>query len=337
MRWPAFTGLGAVVALLLSSCGGAAEISTQASEDAQAIAESLGACLEPGEYAPADSLIAETQSWLAVDVARASEALSSEKWPADRSIETSLSVRRVSGGGIEGPDEEFELRLHGSAQSGIAWANDHEGSRIYVGIGGRDLPPNYALFVLVRDNSGNSYFAGECAYDALYMPLTVKFGASLDTVIADAIGQSGEELANTLGVESDEPVAQNPVVLNPQDADPELLKRLTRSTAVVTYPESWSASTTVCTRIEEGWNDCFALDTPSKTGRRLNVYLNQSRRLEFWLMDSDANLVAPLQLIGSITVPAEASGSLGTIYKVNLSGTLDASGRTIVEPVAELG
>lgn len=58
---------------------------------------------------------------------------------------------------------------------------------------------------------------------------------------------------------------------------------------------------TICTKSSAGWNDCFvANDEAVSPGVLVDAYLGSDGYLEVWLTDQQANLAAPIRLIGSL-------------------------------------
>jgi hypothetical protein len=125
------------------------------------------------------------------------------------------------------------------------------------------------------------------------------------------------------------------VVLHPGDADPELLNSLHLVGIEIHVPDSWSAPATLCTRIEEGWNDCLPLDGSLPFPRSMSVFVGEAPVLELWLVDEDGDLSEPLQRLGAIQVPSDViEGRVPLV--VRLDGSLNADGTSVERPGVSL-
>lgn len=78
---------------------------------------------------------------------------------------------------------------------------------------------------------------------------------------------------------------------------------------------------TLCTRIEEGWNECAG------AGRlpEIIAYVGPTRRLEPWLLDQGATVLAPIQQLGTIDLRASEEVPQGgaAVVVVSLGGTAE--------------
>ncbi len=184
-----------------------------------------------------------------------------------------------------------------------------------------------ALFVLVVSSEGEAAFAGDCAREALTEPLLTALG---DARLVSLIGTVGEDLQRALAPPTTP--SRSEVVLNPQGADPELLSSLDLIGVEVSVPAGWMSSSTICTRVDEGWNDCIPLDRSIALPTTVSAYVGPSRVVEVWLLDEQANLATPFQKLGSVSVPEQTANEGGLLH-IDLEGSLAPDGRSVRDPV----
>jgi hypothetical protein len=323
--------LVASVVGLAAGCGNGSDaaVETQAAQDmSTASLEEIGACPETGDINAANpaEFVAAVETWLHVDLeaAKNSSALDADR---TRSSEQRLSVANVAADGRQGETFERSLRLHGSLLSSIDWSTTHPGANVYLGVGGEDYD-GQVLFAVVIDDEGRFGFAGECQYRLLTQPLRRILGDD-SGAFTKVLGLTGKPLETALGL--NEPPHESTVsVLNPQDASPEDLAGLELVTVVLEVPSDWTGPATLCTRIERGWNDCVPLDGTIKFPTPLSVYVSPGSPLEVWLLDEQASLETPRQMLGTVATPDSVTAR--DLVRVTVTGSLSADARSVGSP-----
>jgi len=329
-------GAIAVVGCLGAGCGGPSSdemlTTERAGERADFTAE-VGACPEGDESAEgvaAAPFVASVAEWFEIDLDNASESLAGG---FDRS---STATYRIPGSElVAGQDSAArharEIQIHGSLLEGIDAARQAgPGSRALIGLGGPDVD-GQALFLVVMNKSGEFAFAGHCQERLLTDPMTTLL-ASQGLSMIELVGLTGSELEAQLGLATsgDTP---GPAVLNPEFSSLQELEGLTLVSVVISPPDDWRAPATLCTRIERGWNDCMPLDGSIEFPQTVSAYVVPGGSLEFWLLDEAANLMRPIQRLGSIEVAQDLQPSTSVV--ASLRGRLAPDGGAVEAPVVQ--
>jgi hypothetical protein len=298
----------------------------------------LGACFEEGEvdFAPADAFLGHTAEWVEVDLAVAAESRSIADVPRATTSDVALPVTLVGANGeaASSQAETRTLRMHGSLLESVDWASGNPGSKVYLGVGDADYA-GQVLFSLVVDSSGRFAFGGHCASRSLTRPVTDDL-ETRGTSIQELLGATGQDIPELLNGPAEPSDENPPVLLHPGNVDQELLNSLSLVVVDVDVPDSWAAPATLCTHIEEGWNDCLPLDGSLSFPRAVTAFVGSSSALEFWLLDEDANLERPLQQLETIQVPNDVLQGQDPRLTVRLEGTLSADGSEVDEPSVSL-
>lgn len=208
-------------------------------------------------------------------------------------------------------DGDLTIEIHPSYWPGLDWAIAHK-ARVWLGMpdpkaaGQEDVVS--AAVVLIETPDGEVFFPGECQDQILDSPLHELLGVDADAILAKIPLVDDETARDLLGMETPEPSASAPVILNPQDAPQELLDSLdqvrlyVRITQGIARDESGPA---LCSHIDEGWGDCLTTTDNLVDGDDVFAYLNDTRSLELWLLDR-ADTTKPIGWLGTLDVPADA-------------------------------
>jgi hypothetical protein len=219
------------------------------------------------------------------------------------------------------------LAIHSSMLPGMNWGLA-QGARVYVALASKNLEREMVAYAIVEMPDGTHFFPGECSYEALTLPLQTMLGPRYDSTISSIVGLTDPaQIANLLTSSMATPVGsptQAPVILNPEDSSPELLRSLGRVTVALHLPVDWIGAYTLCSKISVGWNDCISLTSDRADVPLLNVYTDASKNLEFWILDENATLTHPVQEVGVIDLDEVPSAILnskgGAIVSVGFRG-----------------
>ena len=182
------------------------------------------------------------------------------------------------------------------------------------------------FFVMARPQGGGSYFPGRCQFESMTEPLQNLLGNRYEDALASIVGVTDREKIIELLSGEIPPQSAQPAILNPEDAGSELLDGLTKTSIAFDVPASWTGPYTICTKIEEGWNDCMALSHVSEENPMVDAYLSSSYTLSVWLLTEDADLLHPLQLLGDVSLKDYAdllADKSGAVIKISLEGDLN--------------
>lgn len=321
------------IALLVASCGAASTGSgLSADADSAALIEAFAPCDSDAEFVPpAEFLVSSADRWLRVTriVDRPDDA-----WEDGGQVD----LEAVPFGGSE-PAIESVLMWREHAD-GVEWAIA-SGAEPWV-----VMPPPEALFIdgligftMVVPDDTAPFFAGPCAFDFIQGPLERMLGDRSEETLRAIVGKTGDDLAGLLGLplstDTVPPVDPDLQVLNPQDAPAELLDSLRTASVQYLLDVPLGDEYTICSRIAAGWNDCFVPDDKSASrGYGMGVYLDETGVLEVWLMDRSANLANPIQLLGTIQVPATLADLDSLAMRVELEvASLERPVVTLVEAI----
>jgi hypothetical protein len=224
------------------------------------------------------------------------------------------------------------IAIHTSMLPGAAWAIS-EGGRVFVTLASKGLEREMVAYTLVKPSAGSYFFAGECQFESLTAPLRQSLGSRYDSVMENIIGVTDANEMVAL-VEGRQPVgtasADIPTVLNPEDTSREVLDKLRRVTLALSIPAGWTGPYTVCTKIAEGWNDCIALYGGRAETTLVDVYFNDGKQIDVWLLDENADVAHPIELLGTIDLSGVdekvLAAKLGSVVRVGLRGTFEVSG-----------
>jgi hypothetical protein len=215
---------------------------------------------------------------------------------------------------------------------GAAWAVS-EGGSVFLALASKGLEREMVAYTLVKPAAGSYFFAGECQFVSLTAPLRQSLGSQYDFAMQKIIGVT-DAYEMTALVEGPPPVGTAspdiPTVLNPEDTSREVLDRLRQVTLALSIPAGWTGPYTVCTKIAQGWNDCVALNGGRAGTTLVDVYFDDGKQIEVWLLDENADLAHPLELLGTIDLSAVnekvLAAKLGAVVRVGLRGALEVSG-----------
>lgn len=227
--------------------------------------------------------------------------------------------------------------IHLSFFPGLDWALSN-GGRAFLAlehVGDREM----VGYALVRTQDGGHFFAGQGGYEGLTLPARELLGERMDVVLDELVGMTDERAILELLYGPPQPTPSPPVILDPAETPEDVLRSLDAVSLVVERPEGWVGPYTLCTRIEEGWNECADM---AGVGRlpEIIAYVGPTRRLELWLLDQDATVLAPIQQLGTIDLRASEKVLQGgdAVVVVRVGGTFVGQGADppIVDPSVTL-
>ena len=292
--------------LLVAGCGdgdpdaGASALPADAS--IKELAATFASCPEPLDaIAAAAEFIEEADRWMKVVRVEARDV------DLDRTSRATVLVEATDGRSLS----EESLSLHGSYWPGIDWALSH-GGEVWAALAKPGLlaSDDTVLYVIAYTPDGEAFFPGRCQHAILYEPLAQALGEDFNPRMSQLPGRTGDDLVVALRgqLPVDEPL--DVIVLNPETVDVEYLESLQFAVVHIKLNAELGSDHTICTRVEAGWNDCFVPDAEAvKNGYAVNAFLDGTGVLEFWLLDADANLAKPIELLGKISVPSAFAGT----------------------------
>jgi hypothetical protein len=132
---------------------------------------------------------------------------------------------------------------------------------------------------------------------------------------------------------------EQPVLLNPEDVEASVLDRLDSVWIPIGIPSDWRGPYTVCTKIDEGWNECLDLATPVPPVVQLGAYLGKERTLDVWLLDQNADPREPLQHLGradlSFLSEERLTARSGLVIRLELAGSFSSG--WVQDPTVTVG
>lgn len=289
------------VALALGGCG----VAPSPDAEIGALAEELADCPRPagqrGERPALGEMFVEGISqWLRVE-----EVLEQDTESAIDNLGQPSRLLVVDPTLGEEPFEVSSL-VNWSYWPGITWAADN-GAETWLAIAEEAFfeGPNPVLFTMLVLPDGKVFFPGYCAQENIYEELHEAYGDDLDTVMGSAIGLTGNDLAEALGVAQVDEPAEEHVILNPEYVPSEVLLAMRFASLHLKVSRALGDDFTLCTKVPAGWNDCMVLDeVAAGRGYVVDAYLD-TPSLEFWLMDGAARLDEPIAHLATLDLPAE--------------------------------
>jgi hypothetical protein len=304
--------------IVLASCANAAPpigVDPSEGDPSQRFASRPGGAID---FEPADSYLSLTQEWL--EVLQPSEELKDQSLiDANRTVDIKLNVAHVVSIDSLDPSKDEVLAMHSSFFPGLSWAL-HTGSRAFVAMGQGD-GGQIVLYTLIQQPDGTFFFGGECSYQALTQPLRSQLGARTDAVLSQLVGLTGSDEILYLIDGPSTPTPTPPMVLNPNSASADLLDSLVEVSLTIYRPKDWLGPYTICTHIADGWNECIDMGLEPDLPPSIQAYVREDGKLEVWLLDSSADVTAPIEELGSLdlfTDPKDAAGGVG--YDIQLAG-----------------
>jgi hypothetical protein len=298
------------------------------------LAQKFGECPYAGENdVPPVATLAVAEQWVEIDSIPSGVSVPATA-SSGRTVAIGLAVKKYDPAtdSFPGTAAKAPIAIHTSMLPGAAWAVS-EGGRVFVALASEGLEREMVAYTLVKPAAGSYFFAGECQFQSLTAPLRQSLGSRYDSVMENAIGVTDANEIVAL-VEGPPPVgtasADIPTILNPEDTSGEVLDSLRRVTLALSIPAGWTGPYTVCTKIAEGWNDCVALYGVRAETTLVDVYFNDGKRIDVWLLDENADTAHPLELLGTIDLSAldekVLAAKLGAVVRVGLRGALEVSG-----------
>lgn len=300
------TAVLATTVLALAFAGCATRGPGAATPSVSATAEELGAAF--ADCGPNDEISVATEDFLAsTDAWYEVKTIEGQRVLSERNLVTITDTKGTM----------IEARMFGARWPGIEWAQQTD-SHIWVATSAK--PEGLVQVVLIITPSGSSFFPGGCL-DSYRASVEQLNGERTDELLAGLPFVEQSEVAEYLGVPPDaDPDADAHVLLTPDTADPELLASLGLIGIHLTISDPvWEQPTdvlgegmlTICSRIDAGWNDCIFTGGNSTTSQLINAYVDDTRTLEFWLLNGDADVSKPIGKLGEVV--AEGSPITVTI------------------------
>ena len=319
--WSAITGL------LLAACADSASPPLTAPDDP---AERFGACRSAQgdvDHMPADSILALAEEWLEIrSVSDADAATASVEGGETDAVVMDVQAWDEASDAFVGPSSSRPIAIHTSMLPGLVWGLD-VGGHSYVALASKNLEREMVAYALVETPEGDYFFAGSCQFDALTAPLRRSLGDDYGSTMKRMVGLTGareiEQLLSASRMTDGTSQSVAPV-LNPQDVPPAELANLDQVTFAFNIPQDWTGEVTICSKIPTGWNDCFSLEEGRAPTTLIDAYVDASMKVEIWLLDQDAHLSSPIQLLDTIDLSTISDRSpeskLGVVIRVELSG-----------------
>lgn len=308
---PAWAALA--VTLLLAGCSSPAAWSAHAS--AAELGRAFGACGAEGAGDTGSPIhtVGGTEEWVAA------VALNADHRPES-------GVRKTSDVEVQAADgDKKTVRLHSSFWPGIEWALKND-AKVWLAMADPEYwVPGTIDYVLIETAAGEVFFPGECLDEVLRIPLENELAPDSNAVLAGLPLVAPGEVKEYLGIEEVTPEEPGPDrrILNPDSVDASVLEPLTLIGMHLTTNGAIGDGTfTICTRIPDGWNECVMADDQSVEGWNFNAYIDDSEKLEFWLLNADADVSQPLGKIGEIDVPGSGFAVFVDTSKIGADGTV---------------
>ncbi|MDM7831904.1 hypothetical protein [Cellulomonas edaphi] len=288
-------GAGALAAIVQVAAGCATLAPSEAAGAGQGavLSKQYGGCATSlGDIEPAGSYLAGLTPWRQVVAIRGTER--SDDHPGSALLEVAYT---------DADGKDRTALLGESALEGVRWGL---GNKADVWLGIEPLVAyefeNVGTAVVVT--ADDLFFPGDCGDQMFYRPVHSLFGTGARAKMLEVVHGTPQRAQALLDPDVPEgsPTDQ-PVILNPETAPQELLESLRVATLHLssTDGDALDDTTSICTHIAEGWNDC-APSSMLRDGVTLGGYVGDVGSLEFWLMDANATLTSPLGYLGSIDV-----------------------------------
>lgn len=326
-----------IAAALLTALAGCADQPAQpdalTAEDA---AQVFGACQTEGivEFAPSVDFLASVERWIRLE--SASPSMSAEDTLSSlRPVTLVLDGREVSSAG-EGELLSHEIIIHTGFLPGVTWTLQHGGT-VALALGRDSYGVEQVIYAMVEPKEGPVFFPGGCYFDGMTRPLQQLLGERYSDLPSIVGMTQRATILKALGLSVSEPAPMAEVILSPEDAPKLLLASLDHVTLALATPASLKGPFTICTRIKEGWNDCMDLRSAGDPGVLLGAYVAEDLQLEVWLLDHDADVSSPIQMLARLDLtPYEdvIKAPNGGVIRLALGGKLESAGGRIIDPTA---
>lgn len=291
-------GFSLICALLAGALTGCSTPADLPGDSWEALGPYFGACSQSRVENTVDAAeyVAATTDWVQVQ-----DIVEARRSPDGQRNTQAGQIISTSG-------DPVDIRIHYSLWPGIDWAIAN-GGEAWLAMADPELAgKGFVDYVMVVTSDGNVFFPGDCQDQLLTAPLHQRLGDRADQLLAELPHLQPGVARPHLGVAAPPQPDPRDTILNPQDADPALLATLRpvgidlSTTAVI-----GDGSFTICSRIAAGWNDCARADRVTTEGVGLSGFVDDSGILEFWLLDADADVSAPLGKLGQVSVAGLAS------------------------------
>lgn len=325
--------IGVIAAVLLSgACGAATETTTPGLSRAEAedLQRRFGACDGPydgvGDFV--DYLATEVAEWRELDASNRPAVTTLGK---DTDF-AGVTVALKPVGSDDATARELTLHLVSSTKDGILWAFDN-GARVYLGLAapGTKRLENTTVMTLIVSREGWVVFPGICGSKTAES-LARHLGPEYHRRTSTLPGKTGDDVRTWLEPER---AAPGPSTSPPAGREGTSGAGTLRSVSLqLDYPSSWVGPYTLCTKHALGWNDCIPLGAAADPRRVVPSRVDTDGRLQVWLLDEQARLDRPLELLGTVVLDATTSGEAVVL---RITGSLDTARGTVrdVAVVAE--
>lgn len=270
-----------------------------------------------GDFAPSPAYVASVEHWYEVDT---STEVDPSLTKGDKTVSAELKAWD-RGGNDEAQDGGAELTrefyLNASILRSLPGLHADQGAHLYLAVGRKGYPREIVLYGLAV-SADDASFVGGCAASHRQAEMTAYLGDDFVKKLSGLVGLSATAAAHLLGVTDPKVPTESETLLNPEQVDKKVLDSLGKVTLYVRRPASWVGPYTICTRIDQGWNDCFSLADPVKGSVAIGAYVGEGN-IEVWLADEKANLTAPLEQLGALKISRERLDE-DMAYLVELSG-----------------
>jgi hypothetical protein len=249
-----------------------------------------------------------------------------------------LEVAPVTSLTSVGEPRTESIDIHLSYFPGLDWALSN-GGRAFLALAAEGFDREIVVYALIRTKNGEHFFAGQGGYEGLTLSARQLLGERMDAVLDELVGMTDERAILELLYGPPSPTPSPPVILDPAETPKEVLRSLDTVSLVVERPEGWVGPYTLCTKIDEGWNECADMAGAGRLPDTI-AYVGLSRQLGLWLLDWDASVLDPIQLLGTIDLRAseQVVEAGNAVVIVRLGGTFLGEGADppIVDPSVTL-
>ncbi len=301
-------GLTMLVSLFaVVGCGDASTTSYGAQDSLEA-ATLYGACADENvDLAPPLEFLLNARHW---DRVSSVDGLDLDRSEAVTDRESSSEIKYTIERAVE-RGSTVRLRTHESFMPGMDWALVNK-AELYVAYGYEPAEDDVLATALVIPNDADPFFIGSCAHRGMTTPLLRSLGSDYRTFLTAMMETPIEERGKVVDSYLGEPESDVGLVLNPESAPTELLDSLhDYALAVHAASDAISGPGTLCMKIEIGWNDCIDLSQLSETPQLITGYYGEDGVVEVWLMDENADLANPIQMLGTLNMLEVAGPDFG--------------------------
>lgn len=299
------------VGTMLAGCATTSPGAAPTSASVEELGQKFGGCISGGEsWLDAVDVFAGVDEWFEVDEIEGDRKVFDETNP--------ITITSTSG-------RVAEARMFGATWPGVDWGIE-TGADVWIATATR--PVDLVTVAMIVTPDGEVVFAGDCA-DEMRKGLYEHLGDKAPELLAQVPSTPPEEVYALLGY-PDPTVTAPPidevVILNDESTDPSVLEGLHGIELTIAISDVVGAGEyTICTEITAGWNDCIMADANATKGVDFPVWVDNSGRLVFWLLDADADTAHPLGKLGEATATGKELSVLIDTSEISDDGELTAA------------